>query len=75
MQCANTALLKIPWHAQVHHPDLVAQAAGHIDRDNYVFDRGLDPDDIEEFRQLSRLLWSWLQSNVDQLHKGRIFIA
>lgn len=68
MQCTATAN-KESLFAQVHHPDLVAQAAGHIDRDNYVFNRGLDPDDIGEFRDMTNLLWAWLQSQVDQLRE------
>ena len=54
---------------QVHHPDLVAQAAGHLSRDEYTGYMGIDPEDCEEFRAMSNLLWSWLQSQIEQLHQ------
>jgi len=54
---------------QVHHPDLVAQAAGHLSRDEYSGHLGIDPEDREEFREMSNLLWSWLQSQIAQLHQ------
>ena len=53
---------------QVHHPDLVAQAAGHLSRDEYSGYLGIDPEDREEFQEMSNLLWSWLQSQIEQLH-------
>ena len=54
---------------QVHHPDLIAQAAGYIDRDNYVNPLGLDPDDTTRFREMSDSLFSWLPSQVEQLRE------
>ena len=55
--------------AQVHHPDLVAQAAGFLDRDNYVNELGIDPDHNEKFRAMADTLWSWLPSQVEQLRE------
>lgn len=39
--------------AQVHHPDLVPQAAGVLDRDNHVYEPGIDPDHNEKFRAMA----------------------
>ena len=50
----------------MHHPDLVAQAAGHLDRDNYVSDLGLSPEHMEEFKEMVSLLWTTLKSQVEQ---------
>ncbi len=51
---------------QVHHPDLVAQAAGHLSQDEYSGHLGIVPQDREVFQQLSNL---WLQSYIDLLHQ------
>ena len=55
--------------AQVHHPDLIAHAAGYIDRDNYVNPLGLDPDHTERFTEMSNSLFAWLPSQVEQLRE------
>lgn len=54
---------------QVHPPDLVAQAAGHLERDNYVSDLGLNPEYKEEFKEMVSLLWTTLQSQVEQIRQ------
>jgi hypothetical protein len=59
-------------NVQVHHLDLVAQAAGHLSRDEYSGHLGIDPEDREEFQEMSNLLWSWLQSQIDQLHQASL---
>jgi len=51
----------------VHPLDLVAQAAGHLDRDNYVSDLGLNPEYMEEFKEMFSLLWTTLKSQVEQI--------
>ena len=56
----------------VHHPDLVAQAAGYLDREDYAPNLGLDPDEIDEFKDMSNLLWAWLPSQVEQLRQVSI---
>lgn len=33
-------------NVQVHHPDLVAQAAGHMNRDDWSGHLGIDPEDV-----------------------------
>ena len=54
---------------QVHHPDLIAQAGGHLDRENYVNNLGLDPEYKEEFQGMVNLLWPWLHNQVEQLRQ------
>ncbi|KAL0018353.1 hypothetical protein WJX79_006177, partial [Trebouxia sp. C0005] len=54
-------------YEKVHHPDLVAQAAGHLDRDNYVSELGLNPEHMEEFRDMVALLWTTLKSQMEQI--------
>ena len=54
---------------QVHHPDLVAQAAGHLSQDESSGHLGIDAEDREKFQKMSNLLWSWVQSQIDQLHQ------
>ena len=51
----------------MHPPDLVAQAAGHLDRDNYVSDLGLNPEYMEEFKEMVNLLWTTLKSQIEQI--------
>lgn len=51
----------------MHPPDLVAQAAGHLDRDNCVSNLGLNPEHMEEFKDMVSLLWTTLKSQVEQI--------
>ncbi len=52
---------------QVYPPDFVAQAAGHLDWDNYVSNLGLNPKYKEAFKEMVSLLWTTLKSQVEQI--------
>ena len=52
---------------QLPSPDLIAQAAGYLNRANYFSRLGLNPEDLPEFREMALMLWPQLEAEYEQL--------
>ncbi len=52
---------------QLPEPDLIAQAAGHLNRAHYTSQLGLNPEDWPEFREMALMLWPDLDDALQQL--------
>ena len=48
-------------------PNVIAQAAGHLDRDSFFSRLGLTPEEMPEFREMALMLWSQLEDEIQQL--------
>jgi hypothetical protein len=54
----STLMLQLP------EPDLIAQAAGHLNRAHYASQLGLNPEEWPEFREMALMLWPMLLSSL-----------
>ncbi|KAL0024452.1 hypothetical protein WJX77_005400 [Trebouxia sp. C0004] len=53
-------------------PDLIAQAAGHLNRAHYTSQLGLNPEDWPEFREMALMLWPDLDNALEQLEMDNL---
>ena len=57
---------------QLPEPDLIAQAAGHLNRAHYTSQLGLNPEDWPDFREVALILWPDLDNALEQLEMESI---
>ena len=54
---------------QLPEPDLIAQAAGYLNRGYYASQLGLNPEEWPEFREMALMLWPDLDSQLEQFEE------
>ena len=60
---------------QLPEPDLIVQAAGHLNRAHYTSQLGLNPAEWPEFREMAQMLWPDLDNALKQLEEVSIGFA